>query len=92
MFEDIFGKDVVVVHGTGEEKKTMYHVMKTKWDNGSIDMLESYASGEHIAEGFDGLFKTLDLPIKVEFNMIKREDAEDKWEFRFTIEGEKKES
>ncbi len=91
MFEDIFD-DVVVVNRTeAEEKVVTYHVMKTVWDNGSIDMKESYVSGEHIAEGLDRLFKNLGLPIKMEFNMIKIKDGEDKWSFCLTIEGDKKE-
>lgn len=92
MFEDIFD-DVVVVNRTDEEKKVVeYHVMKTRWDYCSMDMKESYVSGKHIAEGLDRVFENLGLPIKVEFNMIKRKEEEDKWEFCFTIEGEKKEN
>ena len=81
--------DVVVP----KKEKVKYRTMKTRWDYGSIDMKESYVSGEHIAEGFDKLFENLGLPINVGFRKINRTDgSEDKWEFYITIDGEKKEN
>ena len=67
-------------------------MMKTKWDDGSICMRESCASGQYIAETFNKMFGMLELPINVGFKKIKMADgSEDGWEFYFTIEGEKKE-
>jgi hypothetical protein len=75
-----------------KEKKVKYHTMKTRWDYGSIDMKESYVSGEHIAKGFDKLFKNMGLPMNVKFSMTDGPDgSKNRWQFCLTIDGEKEE-